>query len=40
MAKYKLSNVAKDGLIRIHQFGVKKFGVTQAGKYFDTFFCL
>ncbi|MDF1548939.1 MAG: type II toxin-antitoxin system RelE/ParE family toxin, partial [Bacteroidales bacterium] len=25
-------------LIRIHHFGVKKFGVTQADKYFDTFF--
>lgn len=38
MAKYKLSNVAKDDLIRIHHYGVKKFGVAQADKYFDTFF--
>ena len=38
MAKYKLSNVAKDDLIRIHQFGVKKFGMAQADKYFYTFF--
>ena len=36
--KYKLSNVAKEDLIRIHQFGVKRFGLTQADKYFDTFF--
>jgi toxin ParE1/3/4 len=38
MAKYKLSNVAKDDLIRIHHYGVKKFGTAQADKYFDTFF--
>jgi toxin ParE1/3/4 len=38
MAKYKLSNVAKDDLIRIHHHGIKKFGVTQADKYFDSFF--
>ena len=38
MANYKLSNVAKDDLIRIHRYGVKKFGMTQADKYFDSFF--
>lgn len=38
MTKYKLSNVAKDDLIRIHRYGAKKFGMTQADKYFDTFF--
>ena len=38
MAKYKLSNVAKDDLIRIHHYGVKRFGTAQADKYFDTFF--
>jgi len=38
MAKYKLSNSAKQDLIRIHQFGVDRFGVNQADKYFDTFF--
>ena len=38
MTDYKLSNVAKEDLIRIHQFGVKRFGVTQADKYFETFF--
>ena len=38
MAKYKLSNSAKEDLIRIHHFGVKKFGMTQADKYFESFF--
>lgn len=38
MAKYRISNVAKADLIRIHQYGVMKFGIVQADKYFDTFF--
>ena len=38
MAKYRLSNAAKEDLIRIHHFGVEKFGITQADKYFDSFF--
>jgi toxin ParE1/3/4 len=38
MSKYKLSNVAKEDLIRIHHYGIKKFGVKQADKYFNTFF--
>lgn len=38
MTKYRISNVAKDDLIRIHRYGVKKFGMQQAEKYFDTFF--
>ena len=38
MAKYKLSNIASEDLIRIHHYGVKKFGMTQADKYFDSFF--
>jgi toxin ParE1/3/4 len=38
MAKYRLSNEAKEDLIRIHQYGIKKFGMAQADKYFDTFF--
>ncbi len=38
MTKYRLSNDAKDDLIRIHRYGVKKFGMQQADKYFDTFF--
>ena len=38
MAKYRLSNAAKEDLIRIHHYGVKKFGIAQADKYFDSFF--
>ncbi len=38
MSKYQLSNEAKNDLIRIHHYGVKKFGMTQADKYFDSFF--
>ena len=38
MAGYRLSNAAKEDLIRIHQFGVEKFGINQADKYFDLFF--
>ena len=30
MTKYKLSNVAKEDLIRIHHYGVEKFGMVQA----------
>ena len=38
MAQYKLSNFAKEDLIRIHHYGVEHFGVTQADKYFESFF--
>ena len=38
MAKYRLSNQAKEDLIRIHHYGIKKFGMSQADKYFDSFF--
>lgn len=38
MANYKISNTAKEDLIRIHHYGVKKFGIAQADAYFDTFF--
>ena len=38
MAKYRLSNTAKEDLIRIHHYGVKKFGTAQADKYYDSFF--
>ena len=38
MADYKLTNEAKEDLIRIHQYGVERFGMTQADKYFDSFF--
>jgi toxin ParE1/3/4 len=38
MTKYRIRNEAKGDLIRIHHYGVKKFGITQADKYFDAFF--
>ncbi|HPE19178.1 MAG TPA: type II toxin-antitoxin system RelE/ParE family toxin [Tenuifilaceae bacterium] len=38
MANYKLSNSVKEDLIRIHHFGVEKFGINQADKYFESFF--
>jgi toxin ParE1/3/4 len=38
MAEYRLSIAAKEDLIRIHHFGVEKFGIIQADKYFDSFF--
>ena len=38
MAEYRLSNEAKKDLIRIHQYGVERFGMAQADKYFDSFF--
>ena len=38
MTNYILSNSAKEDLIRIHHFGVEKFGMTLADKYFETFF--
>ena len=38
MTSYKLSNVAKQDLIRIHQYGAKKFGIKLADRYFKSFF--
>tara|TARA_R110002050_G_scaffold296593_1_gene456809 strand:+ start:345 stop:632 length:288 start_codon:yes stop_codon:yes gene_type:complete len=38
MTDYRLSNAAKDDLIRIHRYGVKKFGMAQADKYYESFF--
>ena len=38
MAKYRLSNTAKEDLIRIHHFGVERFGLKQADKYYNSFF--
>lgn len=38
MTKYRLSNHAKEDLIRIHHYGTQKFGMSQADKYFDSFF--
>ncbi len=38
MAEYRLSITAKEDLIRIHHYGVEKFGIEQADKYFNSFF--
>lgn len=38
MAEYRISNVAKADLIRIHQYGSVQFGTEQADKYFNDFF--
>ena len=38
MAYYRLSNAAIEDLIRIHHYGVGRFGVIQADKYFNAFF--
>jgi toxin ParE1/3/4 len=38
MANYRISESAKNDLIRIHQYGVEKFGMAQADKYFDELF--
>ena len=38
MVNYRLSNTAKEDLIRIYQFGTKQFGSNQADKYFNEFF--
>lgn len=38
MANYKLSNTAKEDLIRIHHYGVERFGMLQVDAYFNSFF--
>ncbi len=38
MKNYNLSYEAKDDLIRIYNYGQKKFGSRQAEKYFNNFF--
>ena len=38
MANYRISNEAKEDLIRIHRYGVGKFGMAQADKYYNSFF--
>jgi toxin ParE1/3/4 len=38
MAKYKLSNEAKNDLIRLHHFGIERFGAKQADECFNSFF--
>lgn len=35
---YRLSNTAKEDLIRIYRYGVYKFGSTQAEQYYNRFF--
>lgn len=38
MANYRLSETAKEDLIRIYRYGARKFGERQADKYFDSFY--
>jgi toxin ParE1/3/4 len=38
MANYKLSEEAKEDLIRIHHYGVEQFGENKAERYFGAFF--
>ena len=38
MANYRLSNEAKNDLIRIHHYGVQQFGMDQADRYFKGFY--
>jgi len=38
MTGYKLSQEAVEDLIRIHHYGVERFGMVQADQYFDAFF--
>ena len=38
MTSFRLSKEVKEDLIRIHHFGVEKFGESQADKYFSSFF--
>lgn len=38
MNEYRLSNAAKEDLIRIHHYGVEMFGIIQADEYFNSFF--
>ncbi len=38
MSSYRLSNIAKEDLIRIYRYGLRRFGTAQAEKYYNTFF--
>jgi toxin ParE1/3/4 len=38
MPNYRLSNEAKEDLIRIHQYGVRTFGQEKADEYYFNFF--
>ena len=40
MSNYRLTEEAREDLIRIYQYGVKKFGENQAEKNFNGFFDL
>jgi toxin ParE1/3/4 len=38
MAEYRLSNEAKEDLIRIYRYGAERFGMAQADRYFNSLF--
>ena len=38
MGKYRLSTDAKNDLIRIHHYGLERFGVIQTDKYLNAIF--
>jgi toxin ParE1/3/4 len=38
MADYRLTNEAKEDLLRIHEYGTFAFGIDQANKYLNEFF--
>jgi len=38
MRTYQLSDQAEADLIRIHQYGIRKYGIAKADKYFKAFF--
>lgn len=38
MANYRLNEEAKEDLIRIYQYGAKRFGTSEADRYFEDFF--
>lgn len=38
MNDYKISELAKEDLIRIHNYGAHKFGEAQADKHIESFF--
>lgn len=38
MAKYRISNSAKEDLIRIYRYGVEKLGTQQADRYYNMLF--
>lgn len=38
MVQYKISEQAKEDLIRIHNYGAYRFGLAQADKYIESFF--